>query len=170
VSRDSASNQMRARREFTGSPASNSRHFQAHVIACESTDITTMGFMKPFKTPSLVGKNTLNSRPPPLLDEDRPKKRQRIGADDENDDQSGDSEVESVSAAAKVLKTPKVVSKSISKFQTPLQQKQVNAVANPTNASSSSSPRSEEKTSSGQEGYYTVLWYVSAVSAVIKRC
>ena len=118
-----------------------------------------MGFMKPFKTPSLVGKNTLNSRPPPLLDEDRPKKRQRIGADDENDDQSGDSEVESVSAAAKVLKTPKVVSKSTTKFQTPLQQKQVNAVANPINASSSS-PRSEEKASSGQEGYYTVLWYV----------
>jgi hypothetical protein len=170
VSRDSASNQTRACRELTGSPTSNTGHFQAHVIACQSTDITTMGFMKPFKTPSLVGKNTLNSRPPPLLDEDRPKKRQRIGADDENDDQSGDSEVEPVSAAAKVLKTPKVVSNSISKFQTPLQQKQVNAVANPTNASSSSGPRSEEKTSSGQEGYYTVLWYVSAVSAVIKRC
>jgi hypothetical protein len=126
-----------------------------------------MGFMKPFKAPSLVGKNTLNSRPPPLLDEDRPTKRRRIGADDEDDDQSGDSEVESVSAAAKVLKTPKVVvSRSIPKFQTPLQQKQVNAVANPTNASSSSQG-SEEKTSSGQEGYYTVLWYVSAVEAVI---
>jgi hypothetical protein len=128
-----------------------------------------MGFMKPFKTPSLVGKNTLNSRPPPLLDEDRPTKRRRIGADDEDDDQSDDSEVESVSAAAKVLKTPKaVVSRSIPKFQTPLQQKQVNAVANPTNASSSSQG-SEEKISSGQEGYYTVLWYVSAMEAVIGR-
>jgi len=116
-----------------------------------------MGFMKPFKTPSLVGKNTLNSRPPPLLDEDRPTKRRRIGAD-EDEEQSGDSEAESVSAAAKVLKTPKVVSRSIPKFQ-PLQQKPVNAVANSTTASSSS-PAGEEKASSGQEGYYTVLWYV----------
>jgi hypothetical protein len=124
-----------------------------------------MGFMKPFKTPSLVGKNTLNSRPPPLLDEDRPTKRRRIGADDD-DDSHTDSGGESVSAAANILKTPKVVSRSIPKFQTPLQQKQVNAVANPTNASSSSQG-SEEKTSKGQEGYYTVLWYVSDASAVI---
>lgn len=120
-----------------------------------------MGFMKPFKTPSLVGKNTLNSRPPPLLDEDRPSKKRRIGANDEDDDQSGDSEAESVSAAAKVLKTSKPLSKSIPKFQ-PLQQKPVNAVANPTNASSSSQG-GEEKTSSGQEGYYTVLWYVFVI-------
>jgi hypothetical protein len=126
-----------------------------------------MGFMKPFKTPSLVGKNTLNSRPPPLLDEDRPTKRRRIGADDDDDDQSGDSEAESVSPAAKVLKTPKVVSRSIPKFQTPLQQKQVNAVANPTIAGSSSQG-SEEKSSSGQEGYYTVLWYVSYLDVVIE--
>ena len=127
-----------------------------------------MGFMKPFKTPSLVGKNTLNSRPPPLLDEDRPTMRRRIGADDEDDSQT-EGEAESISAAVKVLKTPKVVSRSTPKFQTPLQQKPVNTVAN-TTATSSSSPRSEEKTSSGQEGYYTVLWYVSNVAAVIKRC
>ena len=126
-----------------------------------------MGFMKPFKTPSLVSKNTLNSRPPPLLDEDRPTKRRRIGADDD-DDQSGDSEAESISAAVNVLKKPKVVSRSIPKFQ-PLQQKPVNAVANST-AASSSSPASEEKASSGQEGYYTVLWYVFNAIVVNRQC
>jgi hypothetical protein len=37
-----------------------------------------MGIMKPFKAPSLVGKNTLNNRPPPQLDEDRPNKKRRV--------------------------------------------------------------------------------------------
>jgi len=105
-----------------------------------------MGLMKPFKAPSLVGKNILNSRPPPLLDEDRPTKKRRM-----SNDESSDEDVESVTAAAKVLKKPK----TIPKFQ-PLMQKPVNTVANL--SSSSSNPGSEEKISSGQEGYYTVLW------------
>jgi hypothetical protein len=95
-----------------------------------------MGIMKPFKAPSLVGKNTLNSRPPPQLDESRPTKKRRM----------------SNAAAAKVLKKPK----TIPKFQ-PLVQKPVNTVAN---HNSSSSPGSEAKPQSGQEGYYTVLWCV----------
>lgn len=107
-----------------------------------------MGIMKPFKAPSLVGKNTLNSRPPPQLDENRPTKKRRM-----SNDQSSDEDAESVTAAVKVLKKPK----TIPKFQ-PLMQKPVNTVANP--SSSSSNPGSEAKTSSGQEGYYTVLWYV----------
>jgi len=107
-----------------------------------------MGLMKPFKTPSLVGKNTLNSRPPPQLDEGRPTKKRRM-----SNDESSDEDVESVTAAAKVLKKPK----TIPKFQ-PLMQKPVNTVANLN--SSSSSPASEVKASTGQEGYYTVLWYV----------
>lgn len=106
-----------------------------------------MGFMKPFKTPSLVGKNTLNSRPPPRLDEDRPSKKRRL-----SNAESSDEEVESVSAAAKVLKKPK----TIPKFQ-PLLQKPVNTVAN---ANNSSSQTNDGKSPKGQEGYYTVLWYV----------
>jgi hypothetical protein len=107
-----------------------------------------MGFMKPFKAPSLVGKNTLNSRPPPQLDEGRPTKKRRM-----SNDESSDEDVESITAAAKVLKKPK----TIPKFQ-PLMQKPVNTVANP--SSSSSNGGNDEKPSSGQEGYYTVLWYV----------
>ena len=109
-----------------------------------------MGLFKPFKAPSLVGKNTLNSRPPPQLDEDHPTKKRRM-----SNDESSDEDAESVTAAVKVLKKPK----TIPKFQ-PLMQKPVNTVANP--SSSSSNPGSEAKTSSGQEGYYTVLWYVQA--------
>lgn len=104
--------------------------------------------MKPFKTPSLVGKNTLQGRPPPLLDEDRPNKKRRISNADSSDD-----DAESTSAAAKVLKKPK----TIPKFQ-PLLQKPVNTVAN--SNSSSSNQGNEEKLPKGQEGYYTVLWYV----------
>jgi len=104
-----------------------------------------MGIMKPFKAPSLVGKNTLNNRPPPQLDEDRPNKKRRM-----SNDESSDEDVESITAAAKVLKKPK----TIPKFQ-PLIQKPVNTVAN---LSNSSSPAVEVKTSTGQEGYYTVLW------------
>lgn len=107
-----------------------------------------MGFMKPFKAPSLVGKNTLSSRPPPQLDGDRPTKKRR-----KSNDESSDEDVGSVTAAVKVLKKPK----TIPKFQ-PLMQKPVNTVANL--SGSSSSPGSEVNTSSGQEGYYTVLWYV----------
>jgi hypothetical protein len=107
-----------------------------------------MGLMKPFKTPSLVGKNTLNSRPPPQLDEDRPTKKRRM-----SNAESSDEDAESVTAAAKLLKKPK----TIPKFQ-PLMQKTVNTVANFSN--SSSSPGNEVKASTGQEGYYTVLWYV----------
>ena len=70
-----------------------------------------------------------------------------------SNDESSDEDVESVTAAAKVLKKPK----TIPKFQ-PLMQKPVNTVANP--SSNSSNPASEVKTSPGQEGYYTVLWYV----------
>jgi hypothetical protein len=104
--------------------------------------------MKPFKAPSLVGKNTLNSRPPPQLDEGRLTKKRRM-----SNDESSDEDVESITAAAKVLKKPK----TIPKFQ-PQMQKPVNTVAN--SSSSSSNAGSEVKTSSGQEGYYTVLWYV----------
>jgi hypothetical protein len=109
-----------------------------------------MGLFKPFKAPSLVGKNTLNSRPPPQLDEGRSTKKRRM-----SNDESSDEDVESVTAAAKVLKKPK----TIPKFQ-PLMQKPINTVANP--GSSSSNTGSEVKTSSGQEGYYTVLWYVKS--------
>lgn len=119
-----------------------------------------MGLMKPFKAPSLVGKNTLNNRPSPLLDEDRPTKKRRLSNDD---DESSDGDMESASAAAKVLKKPK----SIPKFQ-PLLQKPVNTVANLNN--SSSSPGSEVKTSAGQEGYYTVLWYVCYRMVPPERC
>ena len=111
-----------------------------------------MGLFKPFKAPSLVGKNTLNSRPPPQLDEDRPTKRRRM-----SNDESSDEDAETITAAAKVLKTPK----TIPKFQ-PLMQKPVNTVANP--SSSSSNTGSEARTPSGQEGYYTVLWYVQVWS------
>lgn len=107
-----------------------------------------MGIMKPFKAPSLVGKNTLNSRPPPQLDEGRPTKKRRM-----SNDESSNEDIESTAAAVKVLKKPK----TIPKFQ-PLMQKPVNTVANP--SSGSSNLGSEEKQSSGQEGYYTVLWYV----------
>jgi hypothetical protein len=41
-----------------------------------------MGIMKPFKAPSLVGKNTLNSHPPPQLDEGRPTKKRRMSNDE----------------------------------------------------------------------------------------
>lgn len=102
--------------------------------------------MKPFKPPSLVGKNTLNGRPPPSFDEEPPTKKRRYSDGESNDDNA-----EVVAAAAKVLKKPK----SIPKFQ-PLLQKPVNTVANSPN----SSQGSEEKSSSSQEGYYTVLWYV----------
>lgn len=114
-----------------------------------------MGLMKPFKAPSLVGKNTLNNRPSPLLDEDRPAKKRRL-----SNDESSDEDVESVSAAAKVLKKPK----TIPKFQ-PLVQKPVNTVAN---LNSSSSPGSETKAASGQEGYYTVLWFVSGCATIFE--
>lgn len=117
---------------------------------------TNMGLMKPFKAPSLVGKNTLNNRPSPLLDEDRPAKKRRL-----SNDESSDEDVESVSAAAKVLKKPK----TIPKFQ-PLLQKPVNTVAN---LNSSSSPGSEAKAPSGQEGYYTVLWFVFGCATAIER-
>jgi hypothetical protein len=110
-----------------------------------------MGIMKPFKAPSLVGKNTLNSHPPPQLDEGRPTKKRRM-----SNDESSDEDAESVTAAVKVLKKPK----TIPKFQ-PLMQKPVNTVANL--SGSSSSPGIEVKTSSGQEGYYTVLWYVKSM-------
>jgi hypothetical protein len=106
-----------------------------------------MGIMKPFKAPSLVGKNTLNSRPPPQLDESRPTKKRRMSNAESSDDNA-----EIIAAAAKVLKKPK----TIPKFQ-PLVQKPVNTVAN---HNSSSSPGSEAKPQSGQEGYYTVLWCV----------
>lgn len=102
--------------------------------------------MKPFKPPSLVGKNTLNGRPPPSFDEEPPTKKRRYSDGESNDDNA-----EVVAAAVKVLKKPK----SIPKFQ-PLLQKPVNTVAN----SQNSSQGSEEKSSSSQEGYYTVLWYV----------
>lgn len=115
-----------------------------------------MGLMKPFKAPSLVGKNTLNNRPSPLLDEDRPTKKRRL-----SNDESSDEDMESVSAAAKVLKKPK----TIPKFQ-PLLQKPVNTVAN---LNSSSSPGSETKAPSGQEGYYTVLWLVSGRATMFER-
>ena len=115
-----------------------------------------MGVFKPFKAPSLVGKNTLNSRPPPQLDEDRPSKKRR-----KSNDESSDEDVESITAAAKVLKKPKI----IPKFQ-PLMQKPVNTVANP--SSSSSNAGIEVKTPSGQEGYYTVLWYVEIYDYVIR--
>lgn len=105
-----------------------------------------MGIMKPFKAPSLVGKNTLNSRPPPRLDEDRPTKKRRM-----SNAESSDDEAESVTAAAKVLKK----TKTIPKFQ-PLVSKPVNTVANLNN--SSSSLGDEPKVKTGQEGYYTVLW------------
>jgi hypothetical protein len=116
-----------------------------------------MGLMKPFKMPSLVGKNTLNSRPPPQLDEGRPTKKRRM-----SNDESSDEDVESVTAAAKVLKKPK----TIPKFQ-PLMQKPVNTVANLSN--SSSSLGNEVKTSTGQEGYYTVLWYVHSIPCELER-
>lgn len=107
-----------------------------------------MGIMKPFKAPSLVGKNTLNSRPPPMLDEDRPTKKRRMSSAESSDD-----EVRSVTAAAKAPKK----TKTIPKFQ-PLVSKSVNTVANP---NSSSSPGSVAKVTTGQEGYYTVLWWVA---------
>jgi hypothetical protein len=106
-----------------------------------------MGIMKPFKAPSLVGKNTLNSRPPPALNEDRPTRKRRM-----SNAESSDDDAESIAAAVKVLKKPK----TIPKFQ-PLVSKPVNTVAN-LNSSSSSSPGSEAKVHTGQEGYYTVLW------------
>jgi hypothetical protein len=115
-----------------------------------------MGIMKPFKAPSLVGKNTLNSRPPPALDEDRPTKKRRM-----SNAESSDDDAESVTVAAKVLKKPK----TIPKFQ-PLVSKSVNTVAN---LSNSSSPGSEAKVSTGQEGYYTVLWCVRVTFISIER-
>lgn len=108
-----------------------------------------MGFMKPFKAPTLVGKNTLNGRPPPKFDEEPPNKKRRLSNGGSSDD---DDAGENISAAAKILKKPK----SIPKFQ-PLLQKPANTVANTNN---SSSPGSDEKASSGQEGYYAVLWWV----------
>jgi hypothetical protein len=115
-----------------------------------------MGIMKPFKAPSLVGKNTLNSRPPPVLDEDRPAKKRRM-----SNAESSDDDAESITAAAKVLKKPK----TIPKFQ-PLVSKPVNTVANLNN---SSSPGSEAKVNTGQEGYYTVLWCARVIFVSIER-
>jgi hypothetical protein len=116
-----------------------------------------MGIMKPFKAPSLVGKNTLNSRPPPAFDEDRPTKKRRMSDAESSDDDNA----ESITAAAKVLKKPK----TIPKFQ-PLVSKSVNTVANLNN---SSSPGSEAKVNTGQEGYYTVLWCVRVTFISIER-
>jgi hypothetical protein len=116
-----------------------------------------MGIMKPFKAPSLVGKNTLNSRPPPALDEDRPTKKRRMSNAETSDD-----DADTITAAAKVLKKPK----TIPKFQ-PLVSKPVNTVANLNN--SSSSPGSEAKVHTGQEGYYTVLWCVRVTLTSIER-
>ena len=118
-----------------------------------------MGFMKPFKAPTLVGKNTLNGRPPPQFDEPPPNKKRRLSKGDSSED---DDAVETISAAAKGLKKPK----SIPKFQ-PLLQKPVNTVANSNN---SSSQGSEEKSSSGLEGYYVVLWSVFNVVLKKLRC
>lgn len=103
-----------------------------------------MGFMKPFKPPSLVGKNTLNGRPPPSFDEEPPTKKRRY-----SDEESSNDDAETIAAAAKVLKKPKV----IPKFQ-PLLQKPINTVANVQN----SNEGSDEKSTTSHEGYYTVLW------------
>lgn len=143
----------------------HSSHPRAHAppqadIHCHSYNYrseASIGIMKPFKVPSLVGKNTLNSRPPPQLDEDRPTKKRRT-----SNAESSDDEVESVTAAAKVLKKPKTVPK----FQ-PLVSKPVNSVANIDN--SSTTPGSDAKAKSGQEGYYTVLWYVSVKFTEVKQ-
>lgn len=110
-----------------------------------------MGFMKPFKAPSLVGKNTLNSRPPPLLDEQPPSKKRRLS----NGESGSDDDGEAVVAAAKNLKK----AKSIPQFK-PLVQKSVNTVASGSDNNNSSSQGEQGKPSSGQEAYYNVLWYV----------
>lgn len=119
-----------------------------------------MGFMKPFKAPSLVGKNTLNSRPPPQLDDEPPSKKRRLS----NDDDEGDDDDDSTAAAAKLLKKPK----SIPQFK-PLLQKSVKSVANSNSSNNNSSQGSHEKPSSGQEAYYTVLWYVSDLLRVSRQ-
>lgn len=98
--------------------------------------------MKPFKAPTVVRRTPSNSQQPVVLAEP-PAKKRRINHENEDD------KIESINAAANILKQPKPVPK----FQSPATRKPLAVVENP---SSSLSSGPEEKHHA--EGYYAVLW------------
>lgn len=100
--------------------------------------------MKPFKAPSVVRRTPSNTQQP--VEAERPAKKRRISPDAE------DNQIEAVVAAAKILSQPRPTPK----FQVPTARKPLAVVENPSSSLSSGSEAAE--------GYYTVLWWVNAVT------
>ena len=111
--------------------------------------------MKPFKAPTVVRRTPSNTQQA-VAPAEPPAKKRRISHETEEDDK-----VESIAAAANILKQ----SKPTPKFVTPPLRKPLSGVQNPSSSLSSGSKEKQEG-----EGYYTVLWWENHPISVLILC